>query len=111
LCFFRVTRRKAGFKNGDTPAEILLEQIESIVEITTALIRKIIQRPISKLTSREKYVYPSDNTNIDDLTLSWLCSNTDELFETDSYESAILEFNDELYGARKLIEHQCSRRF
>lgn len=40
------------------------------------------------------------------MTLSWLCSNTDELFETDSYESAILEFNDELYGARKLIEHQ-----
>lgn len=107
LCsFFRVTRRKAGYKNGDTPAEILLEQIESLVEVISTLIRKITLRPIYKLTNYERYVYPNDSTNVNDLTLSWLCSNTDELFEADSFENAILEFNDDFYSARKLIEYQ-----
>jgi len=107
LCsFFRVTRRKAGFKHGDTPAEILLEQIENITIKITAIIKKIINSPITKLTTREKYIYPNDSTNVDDLTLSWLCNNTDELFEADCIDNAILEYNNTFYGARKLIEHQ-----
>ncbi|XYQ55315.1 DUF2357 domain-containing protein [Pectobacterium carotovorum] len=107
LCsFFRVTRRKAGYKSGDTPAEILLEQIENIVEKSSALIKKIMKNPIYKLSNRERYVYPNDSTNVDDLTLSWLCNNIDELFETDSIENAILEFNSNFYGSKKLIEHQ-----
>lgn len=107
LCsFFRVTRRKAGFKHGDTPAEILLEQIENTTIKTSALVKKIINSPITKLTTREKYIYPNDSTNVDDLTLSWLCNNADELFESDCIDNAILEYNNTLYGARKLIEHQ-----
>lgn len=107
LCsFFRVTRRKAGYKNGDTPAEVLLEQIENTVIKISSLISKILKRPISKLTIRERYVYPTDTTNVNDITLSWLCSNADELYETDSYENAILETDNTYYASRKLIDHQ-----
>ncbi len=107
LCsFFRVTRRKAGYKHGDTPADILLEQIENTATKTCTLVKKISNSPITKLTTREKYVYPNDSTNIDDLTLSWLCNNTDELFETDCVDNAILEYNNSFYGVMKLIEHQ-----
>lgn len=107
LCsFFRVTRRKAGYKHGDTPAEILLEQIENTTIKTSTLVKKIVNSPITKLSTREKYVYPNDSTNVDDLTLSWLCNNADELFEADCLDNAILEYNNNLYGARKLIEHQ-----
>lgn len=107
LCsFFRVTRRQAGYKHGDTPVEILLEQIENITEKTSILVKKIINRPITKLSTREKYVYPNDSTNVDDLTLSWLCNNIDELFETDCIDHAILEYNNSLYRAGKLIEHK-----
>lgn len=106
--FFRVTRRKAGYKHGDTPVEILLEQIESTTEKTLALIKKIITRPITKLATREKYVYPDNSTNVDDLTFSWLCHNVDELFETDNIDNAILEDNNKFYGARKLIEYQAT---
>ncbi|ELV1443954.1 DUF2357 domain-containing protein, partial [Escherichia coli] len=109
LCsFFRVTRRKAGYKHGDTPAEILLEQIENTTEKTSTLVKKIITRPITKLSTREKYVYPDNSTNVDDLTLSWLCNNADELFETDYIDNAVLEHNNNLYGARKLIEYQAT---
>lgn len=40
MFFFRVTRRKAGYKHGDTPAEILLEQIENTTEKTSTLVKK-----------------------------------------------------------------------
>ncbi|MCG8708807.1 DUF2357 domain-containing protein [Brenneria sp. 4F2] len=107
LCsFFRVTRLKSGYKSGDTPADILLEKIEKTTEKTSTLIKKIINRPITKLSNCEKYVYPDDSTNVDDLTLSWLCNNTDELFETDCVENAILEHNNYFYGAKKLVERQ-----
>lgn len=107
LCsFFRVTRRKAGYKHGDTPAEILLEQIENTTTKTSTLVKKIVNSPITKLTTQERLIYPNDSTNVDDLTLSWLCNNADELFETDCIDNAILEYNNSLYGARRLIEHQ-----
>lgn len=107
LCsFFRVTRRKAGYKHGDTPAEILLEQIENTTTKTSTLVKKIVNSPITKLATQERLIYPNDSTNVDDLTLSWLCNNADELFETDCIDNAILEYNNSLYGARKLIEHQ-----
>ncbi|MGQ6154147.1 DUF2357 domain-containing protein [Serratia sp. IR-2025] len=107
LCsFFRVTRRKAGYQDGDTPVDILLEQVENTVEKTSSLIKKLVNAPITKLSNREKYVYPNDSTNVDDLTLSWLCNNADELFEVDCIDSAILEFNNCFYGVKKLIELQ-----
>ncbi|CAG9424669.1 nuclease domain-containing protein [Providencia alcalifaciens] len=109
LCsFFRVTRRQAGYKHGDTPAEILLEQIENITETTSILVKKIVNRPITKLSTIGKYVYPNDSTNVDDLTLSWLCNNIDELSETDCIDHAILEYNDSFYIAGKLIEHKAT---
>ena len=109
LCsFFRVTRRKAGYKSGDTPAEILLEQIENTTEKFSAIIKKIIKNPITKLSTKETYVYPDDTTNVDDLTLSWLCNNADELFETDCIDHAILEHNNYFYGVSKLVEHQAT---
>jgi len=107
LCsFFRVTRRKAGYKGGDTPAEILLEQIESTTEKVSVIFNKIIKNPITKLSTKETYVFPDDTTNVDDLTLSWLCNNADELFETDCIDHAILEYNNFFYGISKLVEHQ-----
>jgi len=107
LCsFFRVTRRKAGYKSGDTPAEILLEQIENTTENISAIFKKIIKNPITKLSTKENYVYPDDTTTVDDLTLSWLCNNADEIFETDCIDHAILEHNNFFYGVSKLVEHQ-----
>ncbi|RYM53854.1 DUF2357 domain-containing protein [Serratia proteamaculans] len=107
LCaFFRVTRRKAGYIQGDTPAEILLEQLENTINKTLALVRKIIQSPITKLSSSESYVIPSDSTNIDDTSLAWICDNIDELYETDCTSSAILEHDYKLYSAAKIRENK-----
>ncbi|WP_421595861.1 DUF2357 domain-containing protein [Rahnella sp. PD4] len=107
LCaFFRVTRRKAGYVQGDTPAEILLEQLENTINKTLVLVRKIIQSPITKLSSSESYVIPSDSTNIDDTSLAWICDNIDELYETDCANSAILEHEYKLYSAAKIRENK-----
>ncbi len=107
LCaFFRVTRRKAGYVLGDTPAEILLEQLESTINKTLILVRKIIQSPITKLSSSESYVIPSDSTNIDDTSLAWICDNIDELYETDCANTAILEHDYKLYSAAKIRENK-----
>lgn len=106
LCaFFRVTRRSAGYKEGDTPADILIEQLEKVVLTIQPLLDKIIKKPITKLTLKDKYIFPNESTNIDDITLAWISDNTDELYETDNNNLAILEYDDKLFGTQKLREN------
>lgn len=106
LCaFFRVTRRNAGYKEGDTPVDILIEQLENVVSSIQPLLNIIIKKPITKLTHKEKYIFPSESTNIDDTTLAWISDNTDELYETDNSNSAILEYDDKLFSAQKIREN------
>ncbi|WP_342754303.1 DUF2357 domain-containing protein [Pantoea sp. MBD-2R] len=105
LCaFFRVTRRMAGFKEGDIPVDIYLEWIEKTTNFLTDSIDKIISKPITKLTSHYKFISPNDSTNIDDQTLSWLCENIEELYEVDDNYSAILSYQDKFYSSKKVRE-------
>ncbi|WP_194150479.1 DUF2357 domain-containing protein [Ewingella americana] len=106
LCaFFRVTRRSAGYKEGDTPVDILIEQLEKVVLTIHPLLDKIIKKPITKLTLKDKYIFPNESTKIDDITLAWISDNTDELYETDNSNLAILEHEDKLFGTQKLREN------
>lgn len=106
LCaFFRVTRRNAGFKDGDTPADIYLEWIEKTTSAISQLTNEVLLEPITKLTTKYQFISPNETTNVDDQTLSWLCDNLDELFESDNEFSSILEYNGQLYSSRKIREN------
>ncbi|WP_187649825.1 DUF2357 domain-containing protein [Xenorhabdus indica] len=106
LCaFFRVTRRNAGYKDGDTPADIFLEWIEQNTNILLKLIDDILAEPVKKLISTYKLITPTLSSNIDDRTLGWLCDNVEELFETEDEAGAIINFNGDYFGSKKIREN------
>ncbi|SXF79216.1 DUF2357 domain-containing protein [Klebsiella variicola] len=106
LCaFFRVTRRNAGYKDGDTPADMFLEWIEYNANSLVKLIDEVIFEPVTKLVSAYKLVSPSLSSNIDDRTLGWLCDNAEELFETEDDASAIIKLNGSYYSSTKIREN------
>lgn len=106
LCaFFRVTRRNAGYKDGDTPADIFLEWIEHNANLLIKLIDDVVSEPVTKLVSTYKLIRPTLSSNIDDRTLGWLCDNVEELFEVDDEISAIINFNNTYYGSTKIREN------
>ncbi|MNG93903.1 hypothetical protein D3C72_753950 [compost metagenome] len=106
LCsFFRVTRRNAGFKEGDTPIDIFVEQLENITKSIAPLIKGIASNPITKLSHADRYVQHNERTNIDDLTLSWISDNVDQLIETDDIDLAILEYSGSYYSVNKIKEN------
>lgn len=106
LCaFFRVTRRNAGYKDGDTPADIFLEWIEQNTNILFKLIDDILAEPIKKLISTYRIITPTLSSNIDDRTLGWLCDNIEELFETEDETSAVIHFNGDYFGSTKIREN------
>lgn len=82
-----------------------MEWIESNTNITINLIDKIIYEPITKLTSTYKLIEPSESSNIDDQTLSWICENLENLFETDDISLAMLDYEDKLYSISKVREN------
>ncbi|NDL00354.1 DUF2357 domain-containing protein [Photorhabdus bodei] len=102
--FFRVTRRNAGFKDGDTPADIFLEWMEKTIKNLSQLIDAILFEPITKLTTKYQFIAPTESTNVDDQTLSWICDNIEELFETPQEQDAILEYNGKFYSSLKIRE-------
>ncbi|WP_196245034.1 DUF2357 domain-containing protein [Xenorhabdus bovienii] len=105
LCaFFRVTRRNAGFKDGDTPADIFFEWMEKTTNNLSQLIDAALLEPITKLTTKYQYIVPTASTNVDDQTLSWICDNIDDLYETDQEQDAILEYDDKFYSTLKIRE-------
>lgn len=105
LCsFFRVTRLNSGFKEGNTPAQIYFEMIEKTVVSVIRLVDLIIKDPITKLTNEHEFVTPNENTYINDQTISWICDNLDELYETDNTHDAILEYQDVFYSCQKIRE-------
>ncbi|CAM3278510.1 hypothetical protein XNC1_3351 [Xenorhabdus nematophila ATCC 19061] len=105
LCaFFRVTRRNAGFKDGDTPADIFFEWVEKTTNNLYQLIDSALLEPITKLTTKYQYIVPTASTNVDDQTLSWICDNINDLYEIDQEQDAILEYNDKFYSTLKIRE-------
>ncbi|WP_368266073.1 DUF2357 domain-containing protein [Dickeya chrysanthemi] len=106
LCaFFRVTRRNAGYKDGDTPADMFLEWIEHNTNLLVKLIDDVIVEPVTKLVSSYKLVTPALSSNIDDRTLGWLCDNAEELFETEDEANAIIKLSGSYYSSTKIREN------
>lgn len=106
LCaFFRVTRKNAGYKDGDTPADMFLEWIEHNTNLLMKLVDDVVVEPVTKLVSTYKLITPTPSSNIDDRTLGWLCDNVEELFEVDDDTSAIIYFDGNYYGSTKIREN------
>jgi len=103
--FFRVTRIKAGFKEGDRAVNYLIDQLERNLDLLSSEIPKILINPIAKLVPESKIVPVTDSSSIDETTLAWLSENTDSLFPDDNPETALLSYDGNLYGASKVLEN------
>lgn len=104
LSFFRVTRLRAGFKEGDKSVGFLIEQLERCADLIRSEIPKICSCPIARLNPTIRIVPGEFSSRIDETTLAWLSENSDVLSAADDYESAIMDFEGELYSAYKLQE-------
>lgn len=103
--FFRVTRLKAGFKEGERTVNFLIEQLERNVLLLVAELPKIYSKPIAKLTPVTKLVVLSENSMTDDTTLAWIAENCDGLYPVDDADRALLEFEGVFYSSEKILEN------
>lgn len=109
--FFRVTRLKAGFKEGERSVGFLIEQLERNVLLLIAEIPNIYSRPIAKLTPTTKIVVASENSVTDDTTLAWIAENSDNLYPVEDQERAILELDGTYYSSEKILENHLKEDF
>lgn len=103
--FFRVTRMKAGFKEGDRAVSFLIEQLERNFELLNSELPKILVHPIAKLVPESKIVSVAESSSIDETTLAWLSENTDSLYPDQDLERALISYDDNLYSASKVLEN------
>jgi hypothetical protein len=103
--FFRVTRLKAGFKEGERSVNFLIEQLERNVLLLVAELPKIYSKPIVKLIPVTKMMVLSENSATDDTTLAWIAENCDGLYPVDDAERALLEFEGVFYSSEKILEN------
>jgi hypothetical protein len=100
----RVTRIRAGHKTGGKTETFLLERIENNVAFLKSILPSILAAPLSRLQQSTKLVAPNHDTLIDEVSLSWISENPDNLFKTFSIDEAVLSHGGEYFSSSKLLE-------
>lgn len=103
--FFRVTRLKAGFKEGERSVGFLIEQLERNVLLLMTELPNIYSKPIVKLTPVTKIVVVSESSVTDDTTLAWMAENSDSLYPVDDQERALMQLDGVYYSSEKILEN------
>ena len=107
----RITRIRAGYKEGGRTETFLLERIEHNLIFLKKVMPAIGSRPIMKLDQVARLVVPNQETLIDERSLSWVTENPDNLYQAASPDESILNFNGEHFSASKIIESQTETSF
>jgi hypothetical protein len=102
----RVTRKLSGYKEGGKTASFLLDQVEHSLELLKKILPKIILQPITKLDQISRIVTPSQATNIDEASLTWITENSDFLYPTPYFDESVISFNGEYFTSNKILETQ-----
>lgn len=102
--FFRVTRVRAGYKQGEASVQFLIEQIEKNVNMLATRLPAICSNPISQNTLSTSLIIPNESSSFDENSLAWLSENVDSLFEVDNLDAAILDWEGKLYSSHKVQE-------
>lgn len=103
--FFRVTRLKAGFQEGDKSVNFLIEQLERNVLLLVAELPNLYSKPIAKLTPTTKIVTFSERSVIDDTSLAWIAESSDGLYPVEDYHRALLDFDGVFYSSKRILEN------
>lgn len=102
--FFRVTRIRAGFKEGGKSDIFLIEQLERNATFLSSVLPVIYSNPLVSLRQQSRLVIPNEHTLVDENTLSWLSENTDSLYQVGNQQNAILDINGDFYSVSKVLE-------
>jgi hypothetical protein len=102
--FFRVTRIRAGFKEGEKSYIFLIEQLERNATFLSSVLPAICSNPLISLHQQSQLVVPNEHTLVDENTLSWFSEDTDSLYQVGSQQNAILDINGDFYSATKVLE-------
>ncbi|MCJ8168433.1 DUF2357 domain-containing protein [Atopomonas sediminilitoris] len=100
----RVTRIRAGYKEGGRTENFLLERIENNITFLKKVLPSISHNPISRLQQSTKIVTPTHDTLIDEVALSWASENPDNLTKAFSIDEAVLAYAGEYYSTNKILE-------
>ena len=107
----RITRIRAGYKEGGRTDTFLLERIENNLNFLRKILPAIALRPIVKLGQVARLVIPNQETLMDDRSLSWIMENPDNLYQATTSEESILNYDGEYFNATKIIENQTETSF
>lgn len=104
----RVTRIKAGHKEGGKTETFLLERIENNVTFLKGVLPAILAAPLSRLQQSTRLIVPNNETLIDESSLRWVSENPDSLYKTYSVDDAVLNYQGEYFSTSKLLESKSS---
>ena len=102
----RITRIRAGYKEGGRTETFLLERVEHNIIFLKKILPAIGARPIIKLDQIARMVVPNQETLTDEISLSWIAENPDSLYYATSPDESILNLNGEYFNSSKIIETQ-----
>lgn len=107
----RVTRIRAGYKEGGRTENFLIERLEHNLNFLRKALPVLGSRPLSRLTQESRLVVPNEETLIDERSLGWILENPDCLYETASVDNAILSTDGAYYATHKILEGQAQNSF
>jgi len=102
--FFRVTRVRAGFKEGGKSDSFMIEQLEQNLSLLNSVVPIVSLAPIAVLHQENKLVLPNEHTLVDESTLAWCCENVDSLYLANNQHDAIIDLNGDFYASGKVLE-------
>lgn len=100
----RITRLRAGFTEGGKTDQFLIDKIQNNIVFLKKILPDLSKRPITNLKRSERLVVPNQQTLVDEASMWWVTENPHYLFGVDSHEDSLLIYDEENYGASKIVE-------
>lgn len=99
----RVTRIRAGYKEGGRSENFLLDRIEHNLNFLKKVLPIIATNAIATFNQKSRVVIPNRDTLIDDRSIGWVIENPDILYSAYSDE-AFLNIDGENFNVSNILE-------
>ncbi|SFL39291.1 DUF2357 domain-containing protein [Azotobacter beijerinckii] len=102
----RITRLRAGHRQGGRTVEHVLDRIQHNLEFLRQALPSVAAQPLRRLHQRREVVTPTPNTLIDESSIRWIVENPDHLVAAPDDRAAVIEWEDEPYALVRVLETQ-----
>lgn len=102
----RITRLRAGHRQGGRTVEHVLDRIQHNLEFLRQVLPSVAAQPLRRLHLRRIVVTPTPETLIDESSIQWIAENPDHLISASDDQEAVIELEDEPYALVRVLETQ-----